>query len=46
MIATGIGAACLSSLTALPALVAWARPSFIYGRATAHARETPSQKIQ
>ena len=31
MIATGIGAACLSSLTMLPALVVWVRPKFIYG---------------
>jgi hypothetical protein len=30
MISVGIGAACLTSLTLLPALVAWIRPRFIY----------------
>lgn len=34
MIAVGIGAACLTSLTLLPALVAWIQPRFIYGSAS------------
>ncbi len=31
MIATGIGAACLTSFTLLPAVVVWLRPKFLYG---------------